>query len=205
FLAVGILVILITGLGGGWLGPGAWVIVLGVLVFFSGHLLAMRYGKRPMAELLRALATLVRRRWGSVEKTADLAARSEDQIGELLRTQPLTFAVVIGVAGLTWLVMIFEFWLSLYFLGISASLAQAVTALTAARLAFLVPVPAGLGSLETGQALAAGLLGWNPAVGIALSLLIRARDVFFALIGLGLGGWPSLRSRLKINFQRERI
>jgi uncharacterized membrane protein YbhN (UPF0104 family) len=75
----------------------------------------------------------------------------------------------------------------LRFLGLHLSLPQVMLALTAARLAFLLPVPAGLGSLEAGQVLAMGLLGVNPAVAISLSLVIRARDLFFGGAGLWIG------------------
>jgi uncharacterized membrane protein YbhN (UPF0104 family) len=61
-------------------------------------------------------------------------------------------------------------------------------ALTAVRIAFLLPMPAGLGMLEAGQVLAMGLIGVNPALGVSLSLLIRIRDVIFGGLGLWLGG-----------------
>jgi glycosyltransferase 2 family protein len=205
FLAVGILVVLLAGLGGAWLGPGAWVFVLGLLFFPLGHLLALRAGKRPAAGLLSYLANRTNGRWKGLEKAADLSARAESQVRFLLLERPLVFAAIIGTAGLTWLVMIFEFWLSLRFLGVTATVQQTIAALTAARLAFLLPLPAGLGALEAGETLAAGLLGWDPAVGIALSLVIRARDIFFALLGLGLGSWPSLQSWIKLRDRKERI
>jgi hypothetical protein len=45
-----------------------------------------------------------------------------------------------------------------------------------------------LGSLEASQVLAMGLIGVTPAAGIALSLVIRARDVLLGVSGLWLGG-----------------
>jgi hypothetical protein len=67
-------------------------------------------------------------------------------------------------------------------------LSQAITALTAARLAFLLPIPAGLGTLEAGQVWAMGVMGFNPAAGLSISLLIRARDAALAAFGLWWGG-----------------
>jgi glycosyltransferase 2 family protein len=203
FLAVGIMVILLAGVEEGYLGPGAWVFVLGVLLFPLSHLFALRIGRRPAAGLLRYLSTTNLGRWNGLDKVIDLTARAEGQIGELLRERPLVFVQVVGLAVLTWMGMIAEFWLSLRFLGVSASLPQTISALTAARLAFLVPLPAGMGALEASLALAASMLGWDQAVGIALSLVIRARDLFLALLGLGVAGWPSLKSRFYV--QKERI
>jgi uncharacterized membrane protein YbhN (UPF0104 family) len=87
-----------------------------------------------------------------------------------------------------WIAIVFEFRLALSFLGIQMTFPQVIVALTAARIAFLLPIPAGLGTLEAGQVLAMQALGFNPAIGISISLLIRARDVIFGGLGLWLGG-----------------
>ena len=59
--------------------------------------------------------------------------------------------------------------------------------MTATRLAFLTPLPGGLGALEAGQVLAMQTIGLDPALGISVSLLIRARDLAFGLAGMGIG------------------
>ena len=80
--------------------------------------------------------------------------------------------------------MVFEYWLMTYFLGLRLSLMQAVSTLTAARLAFLTPLPGGLGALEASQVLALQTLGLESTYGISISLLIRLRDILFGLAGL---------------------
>ena len=70
----------------------------------------------------------------------------------------------------------------------------AIISLTAARIAFLTPLPGGLGALEASQVFAMGALGFNPALGISISLWIRSRDVLLALLGLGLAGMFSNQS-----------
>ena len=122
-------------------------------------------------------------------KVVGLVRQSEDQIGLLCRTKPLVLLTVMALSILLWGAYIFEFWLTLRFLGLSANLVEAVSALTAGRLAILLPLPGGLGALEAAQGIAARLLGWGVETGIALSLVIRARDVFLALIGLWVGGF----------------
>jgi len=52
----------------------------------------------------------------------------------------------------------------------------------------LMPMPGGLGALEASQALALGALGFGPAAGLSLALLIRARDLSFGALGLLLAG-----------------
>jgi glycosyltransferase 2 family protein len=85
--------------------------------------------------------------------------------------------------------MVFEYWLTIRILGVYMQPAQVIAALTAARLAFLLPVPAGLGVLEAGQVAAMHLLGFDPVVGISASLLIRARDITLGAVGLWFGGF----------------
>jgi uncharacterized membrane protein YbhN (UPF0104 family) len=77
-------------------------------------------------------------------------------------------------------------------LGAEINLLQAIIALTAARLAFLTPLPGGLGALEASQILALQALGFDPTLGISVSLLIRGRDLFFGMLGLW---WGALLTR----------
>jgi hypothetical protein len=66
--------------------------------------------------------------------------------------------------------------------------------MTAARLAYLLPIPAGAGALEASQVFAAEALGVNPVFAISISLLIRGRDLSLAALGLYLGAArPGLR------------
>jgi uncharacterized protein (TIRG00374 family) len=92
-----------------------------------------------------------------------------------------------------WVGMVYEYWLLTNFLGLRLSVIQSISALTAARLAFLTPLPGGLGVLEASQVLAMQTLGLDPSYGVSISLLIRLRDILFGLAGLlgaiSLLGW----------------
>jgi glycosyltransferase 2 family protein len=200
FLAGGTLVIALYGRAGSAFG-GIWFLAGGLVLLPLGHLLALRHGYHPVAWALQHIWLRLRR--PALHHAAEMACQAEGQIGLLLRDQPGMFARMIALAGLTWLMVIAEFWLAVKFLGMSSSLAEAITILTAARLAFLLPLPGGLGALEASQALATGWLGWGPEAGLALSLVIRARDVFLAVLGLWLGGF-AYRSTLFGSFLKMR-
>ena len=88
--------------------------------------------------------------------------------------------------------MMIEYWLMLTFVGGPVTIGQTIILLTAARIAFLLPSPGGLGTLEASQLLAFAAVGLNPAIGISLSLLIRARDILLGSVGLW---WSSHRLR----------
>jgi len=119
---------------------------------------------------------------------------SEKETALFCRRAPLAVALALLVSIVGWTVMIGEFWLMISFLGISLSLVQLVTALTAARIAILLLLPGSIGALEASQAFAFGAMGLNPAIGISASLLIRGRDIILGTIGLW---WGSKKLAIK--------
>jgi uncharacterized membrane protein YbhN (UPF0104 family) len=92
--------------------------------------------------------------------------------------------------------MFIEYWLMVAFLGVRLTIPQLVATLTAARLANLMLLPAGLGVLEASQIVAFGMVGLDPTTGLTAGLLIRARDTLLAGFGLALGSYR-LRARPK--------
>jgi len=121
-------------------------------------------------------------------RLSPLLSAAEEQLVRIFRCQPFTLVWVTGLSGLVWLLMLAEYWLVLQFLGIPLNLPQSIAALTAARIAFLTPLPGGIGALEASQVIALQALGFPPAAGLSLALLIRARDVTFGAAGLWLAG-----------------
>ena len=116
-----------------------------------------------------------------------VVAQAEGQSSALFREHPGALIMAVLISGASWAGMVGEYWLVLGWLGVDLSITQAIGALTAARLAYLLPLPGGLGVLEASQVLALTLLGFNPAAGMAVSLIIRLRDVSMGLVGLMLG------------------
>jgi uncharacterized membrane protein YbhN (UPF0104 family) len=70
------------------------------------------------------------------------------------------------------------------FLGMQINAIQIFAALTAMQVAFLMPLPGGLGALEASQVLALGVFGQPASAAISLVLLMRARDILNGGIGL---------------------
>jgi uncharacterized membrane protein YbhN (UPF0104 family) len=114
-------------------------------------------------------------------------------MNSLCQQNPAALLGAIGISGLSWALMITEFYLMVSFLGVSLTLVQLIALLTAARVAYLLPLPGGWGTLEASQVWALSLMGFNPAAGLGLSLLIRLRDVALGLLGLW---WAGQRLRL---------
>ncbi|HEY9077625.1 MAG TPA: lysylphosphatidylglycerol synthase transmembrane domain-containing protein [Anaerolineaceae bacterium] len=185
FLAIGIATILTYGHQVSGLDMGNLLIPAGLLVFPILHLVLLWLGITPASLLVGRIQRLLPHKL--FQQIYLLILRSEQEISTLCRNKPGVVIRSIWISGIVWVMMIGEYWLTLWFSGGNFNLAQVVSALTAARLAYLLPVPAGLGTLETSQVLAMQALGADPAIGLAASLLIRARDISLGLLGLWLG------------------
>jgi uncharacterized protein (TIRG00374 family) len=187
FLLVGVAVIIFGGVLAVSSSAGLIFIPLLLLAIPALYLIALRNRKLPISSTASKLEhRFLNASWftpinKNLKETEDLVSKfcQENTLG------------LVGAAALSigiWLLMVLEFSLMLGYLGVNLSLAQILIALTAARIAFLLPLPAGLGTLEAGQVMAMGLIGVNPVIGISLTLLIRMRDVLFGGLGLWLGG-----------------
>ncbi|UCD99993.1 MAG: flippase-like domain-containing protein [Chloroflexota bacterium] len=186
FLFVGISLILLSGNLAGATRSELIFLPLLLLAFPISYLVALRLGYQP----LNALVIRIDNRnidSSRFEGLMETICETEFQVSEFCLQKGPTLLLVAFLSMWVWALMVLEFNLMARFLGIHLTLIQVLVALTAARIAFLLPLPAGLGSLEAGQVMAMGLIGVNPILGVSLSLLIRVRDVIFGGIGLWLG------------------
>ncbi len=194
FLAWGMVVVLEQQLFPQSARVTGMIFVLGLLAGPLTILLALSRGYAPISALLQQVDRLFSGQFNAIR-----ASRLYNQAGKMIKdteTQAIRFcqhrpqvliqALLASMVG--WGMLVGEYWLALHFLGINLSPGQTIVALTAARLAILFPLPGGLGALEASQVLAMQVLGLDPAVGLSLSLLIRARDVTLAGLGLWWGG-----------------
>ena len=186
---VGLPAMLLTGLG---------VALLAVPLV---TLLSLSAGGAPFSAVLRLIDWLAlmlsgsagERLSGSVfYRQATVAARaSEQQVTDVCRHHKAALLLALAASIVNWGLLVAEYWLALHFLGVTLTPAQTIIALTAARVAILLPLPGGLGALEASQVLALQVLGFEPAIGLSLGLLIRTRDVLLGGLGLWWGGLKS--------------
>ncbi|GJM41056.1 MAG: hypothetical protein DHS20C20_13380 [Ardenticatenaceae bacterium] len=175
FLTFGVALVVQTGLLGNAVGGQTAVWTFLLLLPPILYLWLIWQGRQPVSWLLQRL---------KIERWRTAVAASEAQMNTLCRQNPSALGGAIAVSALSWGLMITEFYAMASFLGVSLSLVQLITLMTAARVAYLLPLPGGLGTLEASQVWALGLMGFNPAAGLGLSLLIRLRDVLLGLLGL---------------------
>jgi len=185
-LAVGAVAILIVGL---WplRNPAhllALTLVLLALPLF--YLVLLWQGKQPFRWMTG--------RWthddgeSRMSRGLSILVESERQAGLVCQEQPRVLFIGLFWSMLAWALMFLEFGLSARFLGIELTPIQILAVLALARFAFLLPMPAGLGALESIQMIAITALGYDAAAAIALVLWIRTRDLVIGGIGLLLLG-----------------
>jgi uncharacterized protein (TIRG00374 family) len=201
FLAGGIACILLWQVIPGIEAGQAIILPLLLLALPIGFLLAIWGGRHPVSGPLKTVAGFLSRQklfgdvpWLSRHRKIYKTIRdSEEEATRFCRESPLALLQAFLISLASWIAILIEFWLMLRILGLNLTPIQVIGTLTAARIAILLPLPGGLGTLEASQVLALGAFGLNPAVGISLSLLIHVRDV--ALGGLGLW-WGAVKSQL---------
>ena len=181
FLTIGLLVMLQIGLFDEVSGGTTAIWPLLLLLLPGLYLWFIWRGRRPFSALLHYVALWVSVGW--VMKVATAVSQSEAEMNTLCQQTPQAVLSAIAASALSWALLMIEFYCMVLFLGVPLTLLQLIGLLTAARVAFLLPLPGGLGTLEASQVWAFGLFGLNPAVGIGLSLLIRLRDVALGVVG----------------------
>ena len=164
----------------------------GVSLLPPGYLVALARGRRPLSALIG--------RWRSSGKNmlqalAQKVIWQETLAVRLWGEHPRAMLVALGITVGTWALLIGEYTLMLQALGVHLTVWRVVAVMTAARLAFLFPTPGGLGALETGQVFMLSAFGYDPATGLSVSMLIRARDILVGLIGMAIAGHLVKNSR----------
>jgi len=94
---------------------------------------------------------------------------------------------------LIWILMFIEYKIALRLVGYDASFSALFIVISFVALAYIVPVPAALGSLEFGQSSAAAILKFSSGIGFALSLFVRGRDMLWTFIGLSYLGLHKIK------------
>lgn len=193
FLVVGFWVALSGGVLPGDLSPKiGWVagILFAIPVI---HLAALWTGRRPLTALAVALAARLNRAW--MAQVSTIVRQAEEQAGRFCRAQPAALVRLFLVAALAWVLSLIEFSWMLAALGAPLEPMRVVSLMVALRLAFLLPMPSGLGAMEAALVFGGQMVGIPPAAALSAALLIRARDITLGLVGLWIGGW-SLKARI---------
>ncbi|MEW5829112.1 MAG: lysylphosphatidylglycerol synthase transmembrane domain-containing protein [Chloroflexota bacterium] len=147
------------------------------------HIFLMMRGVHPVSSILRALPFVP---WQA--KPVRFVRAAEWMAGRFCRRHLKALVQAVLVSLLAGIGMVGEYALILSFLHIPLPFWQTVAAWTAGWLAFLAPLPGGLGALEASQVLALGAFGVASASAIGVTLLMRGRDLLIGGLGLLIAG-----------------
>jgi len=148
--------------------------MLGAVLTIGVLLTILSDGGRPFSRIAGKAAAWVGRPKSLAGVVAFFQA-GEEEAARIL-TDRFRGCYVLG-GLLQWSGFLAELWLIYTFLGMTLSVPALLTVAVAARLAFLLPLPGGLGALEAGQMLAVISLGGDPALAAAACGIMRARDL----------------------------
>ena len=135
---------------------------------------------------IRGFVRLLTSPWQQHPRLLRLGAHWSE-LSDLLQTIVALHRPALGIAFvvsvLAWLAMLAEFWFLLYLVEAPRDLASFVFLFTVVRLAFLLPLPGGIGSLEAALFWAFQYLGFALELAAGLIVLMRLRDVLVLLSG----------------------
>lgn len=144
----------------------------------------------PVGRLLASLQT------GNHESRFLRHARAAERLaGEFCRRHVRTLVLGMFVSLIGAGASVIEFLLITSFVTPGLTIWQQLSAWGAGWISFLFPAPGGLGALEASQVLILGAFGVQAATAIAVSLVIRARDLVFGGLGLMLAGSAASASK----------
>lgn len=107
-----------------------------------------------------------------------------DDLRHALRTQKLRFLLAILLSLLGWTGLLAELYLILHYVGIDADLHSFLIILVAMRMALLLPMPGGVGTLEASVLWSFLTLSLPASAALGLIALMRVRDAVVLVIGL---------------------
>lgn len=147
------------------------------------YLWLLRRGARPVARIVGCGTGLV----------LDALCRVENRMATLasLHYRAILLSLLLSLA--LWIPIVAEYNIVLRALGINLAFVSTVQAMALPRLALLSPIPGAVAVLEAAQVFGLQALGFGPAEGLGVGLLVRVRDIVFAVLGLAAARLAAVR------------
>ena len=131
--------------------------------------------------LKRLLSAWIEHRF--IKKIKESWCLISSELSVVLRTQKLALANATFISFLAWVALMGELALLLQFLNVDFDVAAFLLILVAMRLALLLPIPGGVGTLEASVFWSFHYLNLPDTAAIGLIALMRLRDIIILLFG----------------------
>ena len=182
-LLLGIIILMLTPALGlaDWSALAMALTLIIIILSWSGWFLVSRQEK--VSGWIKKLA----QRWQNNPQLIRIDSHWDDlsaRLRRLIRSEKPALSLALFLALLGWAGMIFEVWLLLGFFDIDPGFNALVLLVVAMRLAFLLPLPGGVGTLEAAMFWAFTGLGLPMTGAAAVIAMMRLRDIVVLLVGL---------------------
>jgi uncharacterized protein (TIRG00374 family) len=181
--------LLLTGIGGDNINNtiGDWQTALVPLLIFLGLMLSLAWILIKQPQWINNRLEAIAARWQHNHRLNNINQHWQslgDDLRIALRTQKIRFLLAIALSLLGWAGLLGELYLILQFVGIDADLSSFLIILVAMRMALLLPMPGGVGTIEASVLWSFHILNLPASAALGLIALIRVRDAIVLLIGL---------------------
>ncbi|WP_084618041.1 lysylphosphatidylglycerol synthase transmembrane domain-containing protein [Cellvibrio sp. OA-2007] len=187
-LLLAVLILLFATGDGGNPTIGDWKNALLPLLLFLGLMLLLAWVLIKQPNWINARLERVAARWQHNYRLSKINQHWQslgDDLRNTLRTQRMRFTCAIVLSLLGWLGLLGELYLILRFVGIQADLHSFLIILVAMRMALLLPMPGGVGTLEAAVLWSFTTLNLPASAALGVIALMRLRDGIILLVGLG--------------------
>lgn len=166
---------------------GDWQTALAPLLIFLGlmFLLAWIFVKQP--QWINNRLERIASRWQHNHRLSNINQHWQslgDELHIALRTKKIYFLLAMTLSLLGWLGLLGELYLILHLVGVEAELHSFLIVLVAMRMALLLPMPGGVGTLEASVLWSFHTLNLPASAALGLIALMRVRDAIVLVIGL---------------------
>lgn len=182
---------------------GDWQRALLPLLIFLGLMLSLAWILITQPQWINDRLERVATRWQHNHRLNKINQHWQslgDDLRIALRTQKTRFLLAIALSLLGWAGLLGELYMILRFVGIDADLHSFLIIVVALRMALLLPMPGGVGTLEAAVLWSFHTLNLPASAALGLIALMRVRDAIVLLIGLA-----CLRASNSTNAQTKTI
>lgn len=162
------------------------IVLVLLLLLLSIPILLLSLRRRPQW-LTRRLSPLFGR-WLSHPRLAALKAHKdafEDDLQSLLLQRKRVLMQALFISIFNWGIILAELWLLLYFAQVTVDIQGFTLIAVAIRLAMLLPLPGGIGTIEAALIWSMQMLGYEISDALVLIALMRLRDTLILVAGAG--------------------
>jgi uncharacterized protein (TIRG00374 family) len=154
------------------------ILIVWIIYYYYSN---MFQGKRVMVKIFRKFNL---HNVNKLKKYERKLIDFEDVIIGFYTKNKKAFITSMVISAITWLLMFVEYKLATLMLGLNISYFGLFLIFSFVGAAYVIPIPMSLGSLEASQVGIFKILGLGAAGGLALSVLIRLRDLLWGVVGL---------------------